>query len=130
MLRTRRRGTPAVEPRAVSSPDPLTRHQAAGGGDKSGRQAGAAQHGDHERSKLLQADLEIKLHQRRGNILTKSEVETEWTRQGRAVRAAMLEVPAAVAIRYPGVEGLEDTCRHLIIDAMKHLAAGYKTRQA
>ena len=32
----------------------------------------------------------------------------------------MLEVPAAVAIRYPGVEGLEDTCRHLIIDAMKH----------
>ena len=42
----------------------------------------------------------------------------------------MLEVPAAVAIRYPGVEGLEDTCRHLIIDAMKHLAAGYKARQA
>ena len=41
----------------------------------------------------------------------------------------MLEVPAAVAIRYPGVEGLEDTCRHLIIDAMKHLAAGYKARQ-
>ena len=42
----------------------------------------------------------------------------------------MLEVPAAVAIRYPGVEGLEDTCRYLIIDAMKHLAAGYKARQA
>ena len=53
---SQRRGTPAVEPRAVSSPDPLTRHQAAGGGDKSGRQAGAAQHGDHERSKLLQAE--------------------------------------------------------------------------
>ena len=50
----------------------------------------------------------------RGNLLTKDEVETEWTRQGRAVCAAMLEVPrAAVAIRYPGVEGLEDTCRHL-----------------
>ena len=28
-------------------------------------------------------DLEIKLHQRRGNLLTKSEVEAEWTRQGR-----------------------------------------------
>ena len=81
-------------------------------------------------TKARATNLEIKLHQRRGNILTKSEVETEWTRQGRAVRAAMLEVPAAVAIRYPGVEGLEDTCRHLIIDAMKHLAAGYKARQA
>ena len=45
VLRTRRRGTPAVEPRAVSSPDPLTRHQAAGGGDKSGRQAGAVARG-------------------------------------------------------------------------------------
>ena len=81
-------------------------------------------------AKARATDLEIKLHQRRGNILTKSEVETEWTRQGRAVRAAMLEVPAEVAIRYPGVEGLEDTCRHLIIDAMKHLAAAYKARQA
>ena len=51
--------------------------------------------------------IEIRLHQRKGDILSKAEVETEWTRQGRAVRAAMLEVPAAVAIRYPGVEGLE-----------------------
>ena len=34
------------------------------------------------------------------------------------------------AIRYPGVEGLEDTCRHLIVDALKRLAAGYKARQA
>ena len=74
--------------------------------------------------------IEIGLHQRKGDILSKAEVETEWTRQGRAVRAAMLEVPAAVAIRYPGVEGLEDTCRHLIVDAMKRLAAGYKARQA
>ena len=74
--------------------------------------------------------IEIGLHQRKGDILSKAEVETEWTRQGRAVRAAMLEVPAAVAIRYPGVEGLEDTCRHLIVDTMKRLAAGYKARQA
>ena len=77
-------------------------------------------------AKARATDLEIKLHRRRGDILTKGQVEAEWTRQGRVVRGAMLEVPAALAVRYPGVEGLEDTCRHLIIDAMKHLAAAYE----
>ena len=77
-------------------------------------------------AKARATDLEIKLHQRRGDILTKEQVEAAWTRQGRALRGAMLEIPAAVAVRYPGVEGLEDTCRHLIIDAMKHLAATYE----
>ena len=133
-------GRATTSPNVASGP-PNARHK----GDTSRRaRRGAPELGlraleDPEKVELTPAErltkaratnLEIKLHQRRGNILTKSEVETEWTRQGRAVRAAMLEVPAAVAIRYPGVEGLEDTCRHLIIDAMKHLAAGYKARQA
>ena len=108
----RAKGTPELGPRALEDPEKVELTPA------------------ERLTKARATDLEIKLHQRRGNILTKSEVETEWTRQGRAVRAAMLEVPAEVAIRYPGVEGLEDTCRHLIIDAMKHLAAGYKARQA
>ena len=53
-------------------------------------------------AKAKATDIEIKLHQKKGVILSKAEVETEWVGQGRAVRAAMLEVPAAVAIRYPG----------------------------
>ena len=45
-------------------------------------------------------------------------------------RGALLEVPAALAVRYPGIEGLEETCRHLITDAMRNLAESYKARQA
>ena len=35
------------------------------------------------------------LHQKKGVILSKAEVETEWVGQGRAVRAAMLKLPGA-----------------------------------
>ena len=73
-------------------------------------------------------DLEIKLHQRRGNLLTKSEVEAEWARQGRV--APYSKSRPALAVRYPGIEGLEETCRHLITDAMRNLAESYKARQA
>ena len=76
-----------------------------------------------ERLKQAKAkDLELKGELQRGDLLPRMDFEAKWRQQGRAARSAFSQVAPEIAIRYPGVEGLEATARDLIRAELKGLA--------
>ena len=68
-------------------------------------------------------EIEMNLHERRGELLSKAEVQAAWDYQVRRAKARLMTLPATRPLEHPTAPGLEFLADQLIRSALAELAA-------